>query len=333
MNVNEHVSDMELERYLRRRDRLSQEYAALGSEGPPAELDVQVLERARRALDEDSRSPFWRRANWPRITALAATVVLSFALVVRLAIENEVPVSTAANQSIQSEAVRATAADSAAPTPPPDDVRYGGPEGGSAPRIEMESAAQRAPAAPALPVSADADGERSAPPAVASKEAPSLRYAPMQGPAEEAAQGTAGAETEQAQQVMESAAVSANRLEKHEADSLPPSDEARQRLQRREAALAKRAAEPAQPQFVVQEQKASSSVDPRATRPPGDQVYGSSARGESTALAAERDPQEWFEEIQRLRADGRTEDADRELEKLRKAHPDFEPAQEPKADR
>lgn len=199
--------------------------------------------------------------------------------------------------------------------------------------MEMESAAQGTPGAPALPVSADADRERAAPPAVASKEAPSLRYAPMQGAAEEAAQSTAGEETEQAQGVMEAAAVSANRLEKHEAESLPLSDEARQRLQRREAALAKRAAEPAQPQVLVQEQKASASVDPRATRPPEDQVYSSSVRAESTALAAKRDPQEWFEEIQRLRADGRTKEADREMEKLRAAHPGFEPAQEPKADR
>ena len=86
MNVNEHVSDLELERFLRRRDRLSQDYAALGDEGPPAELDARVLEQARRAAEEDTGHPFWRRANWPRITALAATVVLSFALVVRLAI-------------------------------------------------------------------------------------------------------------------------------------------------------------------------------------------------------------------------------------------------------
>ena len=67
MNVNEHVSDLELERFLRRRDRLSQDYAALGDEGPPAELDARVLEQARRAAEEDTGHPFWRRANWPRV--------------------------------------------------------------------------------------------------------------------------------------------------------------------------------------------------------------------------------------------------------------------------
>ncbi len=79
--------DRELERYLKRGDVLSRAYAELRSERPSPALDQAVLARARDALDGQPRSQADHPRRWPAITALAATVLLSFALVMRLALE------------------------------------------------------------------------------------------------------------------------------------------------------------------------------------------------------------------------------------------------------
>ena len=335
--MNEHVSDMELERFLRRRDRLSQEYAALETEGPSAELDARVLERARRALGE--RSPFWR-ANWPRITALAATVVLSFALVVRLAIDNEMPMRAAAPTATK---IKADRVDAAAPSPPRSDLRIGSPSGGeSAARAEFDADARSvapaplAPAAPAAPAAPHvAPG---APPVVLS--APPNPAISFESAAPQAISQSTPAATEESSQL----------------------DETRQRLERSEAAIAKRTAEPAQRELAEQEQAAAAPAEASADQPPQMQgraqptrpsselrsvtVTGSRVGRTSMEVSpsqatiadverddAARDPQKWFEQIQRMRTDGRTEEADREMERLRAAHPDFEPAQQPEPTR
>lgn len=85
--MNDNVSDADLERFLRRRDPIARDYAALESEQPSAELDALVMERARAALSEESGPAQWRRRRWPAITALAATVVLSFAVITRITLD------------------------------------------------------------------------------------------------------------------------------------------------------------------------------------------------------------------------------------------------------
>lgn len=79
------ADDRELERYLQRGDALSRAYAALKSERPSPALDQAVLARARDALQGRSRA--LRHRRWPALTALAATVLVSFALVMRIALE------------------------------------------------------------------------------------------------------------------------------------------------------------------------------------------------------------------------------------------------------
>ena len=79
--------DQALEQYLRRSSPLSRAYRELGQERPSPALDQAVIAAARSAMAErgsQRRRVPWR---WPAITALAATVVLSFALVMRLALE------------------------------------------------------------------------------------------------------------------------------------------------------------------------------------------------------------------------------------------------------
>lgn len=81
------TEDRELERYLQRGDALSRAYAALKSERPSPALDQAVLARARDVLQGQPRVGKIRHRRWPAITALAATVLLSFALVMRIALE------------------------------------------------------------------------------------------------------------------------------------------------------------------------------------------------------------------------------------------------------
>jgi len=83
------TDDRELERFLQRGDALSRAYAELKSERPSPALDQAVLARARDALKSERRPPVMRPHRWHVITALAATILLSFGLVMRLALEPE----------------------------------------------------------------------------------------------------------------------------------------------------------------------------------------------------------------------------------------------------
>lgn len=81
------ADDRELERYLQRSDALSRAYANLKTERPSPALDQAVLARARDALQGQPHARSLLQRRWPALTALAATVLLSFAVVMRLALE------------------------------------------------------------------------------------------------------------------------------------------------------------------------------------------------------------------------------------------------------
>lgn len=75
--------ERELEEYLGGRSPLSREYASLGREEPPADLDAGILAdaaAAARPKGRARRSALW----WLRPAALAATVLLSLSLVLRI---------------------------------------------------------------------------------------------------------------------------------------------------------------------------------------------------------------------------------------------------------
>jgi hypothetical protein len=159
------VDDRDLERYLRGDDAVSRAYSELKAERPSPALDQAVLARARDALRSTGSARPARSQNWPLLTALAATVLLSFGLVMRLALEPEsqVPpaspaqdaVSTLPNQS----APAAESKEMASPEPPAS-MPYGGTardQDAAAssieeqrPRIEAEirATAKQAPAVP-----------------------------------------------------------------------------------------------------------------------------------------------------------------------------------------
>ena len=119
MEVKE-SEDEALERYLQRSGPLSRAYLELGDERPAASLDQAVISEARAAIAErrQSRRSQW---HWAGITAVAATVLLSFALVMRVALEPQpvAPVPMAdkqrANDGPSASALARESAELAAP--------------------------------------------------------------------------------------------------------------------------------------------------------------------------------------------------------------------------
>lgn len=77
--------------YLAGNSPVSRGYAALGGEGPSPELDAHILAQARRAAKVRSLPVARRKLNWRTPLALAATVIISFSLVMSVVREVETP--------------------------------------------------------------------------------------------------------------------------------------------------------------------------------------------------------------------------------------------------
>jgi hypothetical protein len=90
MNPTEHDDDFELR--LRRRERLVPQFDA-DLEGPDADVDRAVLARARTTLRQAPAAPprHYRAPRWMLPFALAATVLLSFTLVLQMDSADVVP--------------------------------------------------------------------------------------------------------------------------------------------------------------------------------------------------------------------------------------------------
>jgi hypothetical protein len=284
------VDDRDLERYLRGDDAVSRAYSELKAERPSPALDQAVLARARDALKSAGSARAPRSHNWPVLTALAATVLLSFGLVMRLALEPESQVPTAspaqdAASTLPEESARpADAKEAASSEPHASSTPFGGTardtDAGTSsieeqrPQIEAEIR-ERAEQAPAVPEPVPPPAVATTP-AYATPPAPSARGARSDAPATQPLRQEQGSEASSAERDL-------MRLEKAQEQAPAPAITA------------------------VSEGDRSSSNQPR-----------------SAALADEiiLTPEAWLAEIARLRAAGETEAAEREFELFRKAYPD-----------
>jgi len=326
MTVNENISDADLERFLRRRER--NEYAALGSEQPPPELDALVLGRARAALDEDAGRATWRRRRWPAITALAATVVLSFAVIVRIALENGQ--STLVPTTISTVPTTPSAA---SPTPAPAqmsppaaaggtevDLRgFAEPPGALADRARADVPAAEVPTAelPRAAIEAQIRAETERAPLTSSPDtAAKARIAPLGRTAE-----SKKAESKE-DGLLQSSKPAANTQERRErlhaeevrSTVVTPAQPAQAPRAQDEmifgAAPPERAAAAEQTSSV---QESEVAVAAPAEPPPAG----------NAEPARWRDPRAWLQQIERLRALGRDEEAAREMQRFLKAYPDY----------
>jgi hypothetical protein len=282
--MGENISDVDMERFLRRRDRISREYRALEGEGPTAALDKRVLEEARAALEQDARASGWRRGRWPTITALAATVLLSLGLIVRVALESDqevfVPPLPDRQRPANDEFSATPPAVGQPSAPPPARAPDPIPPELPRPRIEgpIQTGAERAKLA--APVDTRAQSRE--------RFEEKRRDADATPPAELMKQ-----EALRTQQAIEAAPAAAEPSAPAESESDATRD------------------------YASRKDDVDSARAPKAAQRV---LENSNTAGTAQRM---RDPEAWLDEIDALRTAGRIEEADRELERFRAAYPRY----------
>jgi hypothetical protein len=279
------TEEQNLERYLQRSGPLSRAYLEMGDERPSAALDQAIISRARAAIAEQrrARAPRWR---WAGITALAATVLLSFGLVMRIALE---PQSTPAGAATDKQR-----ADSEPTTP--------------SPRSERTNLA--------TPDTSELGQPAASEPAIATSE----RLAPA--PASNTSVAAPMLDTTSA------AKEDAKRLSNEQ-------DEGLSRVPRRQKAAGARHEQATAEKAVAQPavgidaarspEPAAAPAESQMAAPPdyGTNAPAKNASTEALQKTGLKPPEEWLDEIARLRAEGDEEAAEREYAEFRKAYPDY----------
>jgi hypothetical protein len=291
--------------------RLDAAYRDTATDEPRPETDERLRAAARRAvaagpqsLEARARADAQRAwtARWRVPMSIAATVVVAVTL----------------SYMVQDEEVRR--------------ARIDGVPGGPAP-------AQESPAAPATPAPAA--------PAAKVQEAPATPSAPPPAPAKRAAQAadaTVAAPRPEPVAVPFPASPPAERQAPPEAEASARGDRARENaalakeLEQRQAELERRVAEEGRRSAAqrLQSAPAPAAVPPPAPAPMAkpaptreralaDRPAGRLEREAASGLAEQkvRTPEEWLEDIRRLKVQGRTEDVAKELAEFRKRYPDY----------
>lgn len=279
------TEEQNLERYLQRSGPLSRAYLEMGDERPSASLDQAILSRARAAIAEQrrARAPRWR---WAGITALAATVLLSFGLVMRIALD---PQSTPARVTTDKQR-----ADSELATPSPRSER-----------TNLGTPATRELNQPAAAAPAIATSERLAP-------AP-RNNTPVAAPTLD----TTSAAKEDAKRA-------GNELD--EGSSRVPRRQKAAGARHEQATAEKAVAQPAVGIDAARSpEPAAAPAESQMAAPPDDGANAPAKNASTEALEKTglKPPEEWLDEIARLRAEGEEEAAEREYAEFRRAYPDY----------
>ena len=96
--------DNELDEFIARRSALHRRLASRDGTEPPPELDRAVLSRAREAIKAHADTPVYRAPTWALPVGLAATILLTFAVVLSMArTQHSTPVAAtmAMNEKVQ----------------------------------------------------------------------------------------------------------------------------------------------------------------------------------------------------------------------------------------
>jgi len=282
---------------------------------PPPELDRIIIGNARKAIQGTTPVPVYRAPKWALPAALAATIVISFAVVLELGLRASRP---------------------AAPAPEPIDT-------------EIVADAPLIPDAPAPAVAAPQTPTTEANPHVAklvsaehparSRATPTARSAAApktNSPAKAAARLRLPAiPTDPWPPVAASNAVPATDAAQQQAD-----EKARTRLARVEVAESRSRADAessgeAAPRISNAEPNPSAAAPPRVAyapaRPPTTQMPDVVTLEEVVVVGpapshharAHLDPAAWVSEIEKLHSAGRTAEAEREIKRFREAYPAY----------
>jgi Meckel syndrome type 1 protein len=306
-----------------RDQRLDAAYREAATDEPRPETDERIRAAARRAvaagpqsLEARARADAQRSwtARWRVPASIAATVVIAVTL----------------SYMVQDEEVRKARIDGVPATPAP--VRES-----AAPPAAATAKVQEAPAPAAPPAQAPAAvaAKRAAPAADAANAASRPEPVPFPAPA--------ASERRSADEARAPAPVGAPPATSR-ADEAPGAGALSKEVERAErqtaapaaaqpAEAARMQAEPASPALRV----APSAVPPAAPAPMAkpapptrertlaDRPAGRLEREAASGLAEQkvRTPEEWLEDIRRLKTQGRTEDVAKELAEFRKRYPDY----------
>jgi len=305
--------------------RVSDAYRGLGKENPPEAIDAAVLAASRRAVRAGPRTAGARVRRWALPVSIAAVVVLTMSLTLRVQLERP---------DLES-AVPAPSAPVAEQARPADEK--------DAPRVAALEAKEemRATAKQNLPADVRAKAKPTAKSPVALEPAPSPRTA---------ASARDAGEREQSALVRKAMKTPPARTEARPAAKRAPAPApaARGFVQEPPAP----ASSPAEPGAAAPLGAAAAPSAPSATRPDTATGLARQAPAEAAASAgraesrmsvedrvqesvakadkadAELSPREWLERIARLRREGRTKEADESLAAFRRRYPDYVIAKE-----
>lgn len=274
MEVKE-TDEQALERYLQGSGPLSRAYQELGEERPSPALDQAVLAAARSAGGEQipRRARPWR---WTAMAALAATVLLSFGLVMRLALQPQEPAGTTQKKRADAPQLKDSA-------PSHKNATY------------LAAPVQSQEVTPATPSANAPASDASAVTALEAASAPKEERIPTRSEHDEG--------------LMRSVPRSKAGGARHEGT-------AAERL--------------TAPPTALDETKPSTRPAERAAAP-APEAYAVAAPAMSPAPGkmlqkTVKPPEEWLDEIARLRASGDEEAAEREYAQFLKAYPDYVPS-------
>jgi hypothetical protein len=281
--------------------RLDAAYRDAATDEPPAAIDERIRAAARRAvaagpqsLEAQARAEAQRSwaARWRVPVSIAATVVIAVTL----------------SYMVQDDEVRR--------------ARIDGVPAGPAPA--QESSAAPPPPAPAAPAAKAQEAPAPATPPAADAAAGVPHFEPGAGPfpasppAERQAPAVGGASAS-ADRARENAAL-AKEVEQRQAElERRVAEEAgRSSAQRLQSAPAPAAVPPPAPAPMAK-------PDPTRERAFADRPAGRLEREAASGVADQkvRTPEEWLEDIRRLKTQGRTEDVAKELAEFRKRYPDY----------
>jgi hypothetical protein len=277
MEVKE-TDEQAFERYLQGSGPLSRAYRELGEERPSPAIDQAVLAAARSVSGAQIPRPArpWR---WTTMAALAATVLLSFGIVMRLALE---PQAQQARQEPASSAEKKR-----------DDAS------------ELKDSARSSENVSHL---APSEAKKGAPAAL-----------PANAPASDASAVTGALEA--ASGSKEERLRSRSEQDEGLMRSVPRSKAGGAR---HEGAAAERAT--TAPSAFDSAAPATSPAEPTAATPAPEAYATAPAMSPAPAKMLQKTvkrPEEWLDEIARLRAKGEEEAAEREYAEFRKAYPDY----------
>jgi len=297
--------DDEFEAYLKRRARIDKGMKSLDRLEPPADLDRIVIGKARKAIQGASPLHTYRAPKWALPVGLAATILLSFAILLDLGVR-----AKRNDASLQAALTETSARASSQTRPEPASPK---PQ-----TTTMTSPAARTAAAPAVTLVPEAEQELSSEKA-RSRLARAEKAAKRARPEQEAADPKTGQEevvvNAQRRSAADSAFAAASPIAAVPSDAAVSSSASS--LDNTVSGMESSINKPVAPASATAPASgATSAVLPAPAPPP-------SPSAPNTAKRDTLEPAAWLARIEKLRGSGQATQAESEMKRFRATYPDY----------